>query len=85
VVFAIAGCTSAQSIEKAPPPFSKTTVGEPCPVQLRCNRRPPMSTSRSGGEPDVASLRLGTRRREQQQQSSQPRARRMTLWHAARV
>jgi hypothetical protein len=31
VVLAIAGCTSAQSIEKALPPFSKTTVGDPGP------------------------------------------------------
>ena len=32
----------------APPPASSTTVGLPVPVQLRCRRCPPTSTSRPG-------------------------------------
>ena len=40
---AIFGCTSAQSMENAPPPAIKMTLGDPFPVQYRCNLRPPPS------------------------------------------
>src|SRR5215211_7010212 len=46
------GCTRLHSTEKSPAPDSSTTIGSPglaSPVQYRCRRHPPTSTSRPGG------------------------------------
>jgi hypothetical protein len=52
VLSATLGCTRAQSMEKAPPPAIRITVGVPSPVQYKCSLRRPMSIKRPGGEYD---------------------------------
>jgi len=52
VLSATFGCTRAQSMEKAPPPAIRITVGVPLPVQYKCSLRWPISIKRPGGAYD---------------------------------